>query len=272
MQTKTIISAILVIGSPSAALADEFSSPLTPGSITSSTYSENFDTLATSGTSNTLPTGWQIVENGSNAYTNGRYTAGTGSSNTGDVYSFGAAGSSERALGSLTSGSNTPILFGGVLINDLGSTITDIAFSYTGEQWRLGTSGATDGLFFSYSLDATSLVDASATWTAVSLLDFLPLVTSGSAGALNGNANSLAISSLISGLSIADGESFAFRWEDFDRPGSDHGLAVDNVSLAFTTAPTGAVPEPATWAMMIAGFGIAGAALRRKRAMTVSVA
>jgi len=27
----------------------------------------------------------------------------------------------------------------------------------------------------------------------------------------------------------------------------------------------GAVPEPATWAMMIAGFGIAGAATRRRR-------
>ncbi|WP_443969661.1 PEPxxWA-CTERM sorting domain-containing protein [Sphingobium sp. CR28] len=30
---------------------------------------------------------------------------------------------------------------------------------------------------------------------------------------------------------------------------------------------TGAVPEPATWAMMIAGFGLAGAALRRRTAI-----
>ena len=30
---------------------------------------------------------------------------------------------------------------------------------------------------------------------------------------------------------------------------------------------TGSVPEPATWAMMIAGFGLAGAALRRRRAL-----
>jgi hypothetical protein len=30
---------------------------------------------------------------------------------------------------------------------------------------------------------------------------------------------------------------------------------------------SGAVPEPATWAMMITGFGLAGAALRRRRAL-----
>jgi choice-of-anchor C domain-containing protein len=37
-----------------------------------------------------------------------------------------------------------------------------------------------------------------------------------------------------------------------------YGLAVDNFSIA-------AVPEPATWAMMIVGFGIAGVAVRRRR-------
>ena len=32
--------------------------------------------------------------------------------------------------------------------------------------------------------------------------------------------------------------------------------------------PTGAVPEPASWAMMISGFGLAGGAMRRKRRTT----
>ncbi len=32
-----------------------------------------------------------------------------------------------------------------------------------------------------------------------------------------------------------------------------------------TFAPTSAVPEPATWAMMIAGFGVVGGAVRRRR-------
>jgi len=35
--------------------------------------------------------------------------------------------------------------------------------------------------------------------------------------------------------------------------------------VAFRSATvTGAVPEPATWAMMIAGFGLVGGAMRRR--------
>lgn len=43
---------------------------------------------------------------------------------------------------------------------------------------------------------------------------------------------------------------------------------LDNVSLDFVPA-TGAVPEPATWAMMISGFGMAGSMIRRRRARAV---
>lgn len=42
-----------------------------------------------------------------------------------------------------------------------------------------------------------------------------------------------------------------------------YGPALDNVSIS-----GGAVPEPASWALMIAGFGFAGAALRRRHAIT----
>ena len=53
-------------------------------------------------------------------------------------------------------------------------------------------------------------------------------------------------------------------------PGTFIG-AVDNVGFSFgQTSSTfdfevSAVPEPATWALMISGFGLAGAALRRRR-------
>ncbi|HEY9234280.1 MAG TPA: PEPxxWA-CTERM sorting domain-containing protein, partial [Phenylobacterium sp.] len=35
--------------------------------------------------------------------------------------------------------------------------------------------------------------------------------------------------------------------------------------IPFSHVTGGAVPEPATWAMMITGFGLAGAAIRRRR-------
>ena len=41
---------------------------------------------------------------------------------------------------------------------------------------------------------------------------------------------------------------------------SGNSFEFDNI------ATTSAVPEPATWAMMITGFGLAGAAMRRRRA------
>ena len=49
-------------------------------------------------------------------------------------------------------------------------------------------------------------------------------------------------------------------------------IGLDNVSLVKTAGPpTVAVPEPATWAMMLVGFGGLGAALRRSRRMAPTV-
>ena len=49
-----------------------------------------------------------------------------------------------------------------------------------------------------------------------------------------------------------------------DAIGSDPALGIDDLSFVATTAAAGAVPEPATWALMIAGFALAGVALRRR--------
>ena len=45
------------------------------------------------------------------------------------------------------------------------------------------------------------------------------------------------------------------------------GMGLDNVSLVTNTP--GPVPEPATWAMMILGFGLVGGALRTRRQVSV---
>ncbi|MEA5477924.1 choice-of-anchor I family protein [Pseudanabaena galeata UHCC 0370] len=205
---------------------------------TGTTYTQNFDTLASAGTSSTLPNGWEILEVGTSGNVNGQYTAGTGSSNSGDTYSFGASGSPERALGGLQSGTLNPKI-GASFINDTGSTITALNIGFTGEQWRLGALNRSDRLDFQYSLDASSLTTG--TWTDVNALDFTAPTTTGTVGALDGNAvaNSTAIANSIAGLSIPAGATVWIRWTDVNASGADDGLAIDNFSI---TPITGASP------------------------------
>ena len=48
---------------------------------------------------------------------------------------------------------------------------------------------------------------------------------------------------------------------------SDQVFAMDDLALGLADVMPG-VPEPANWAMLIAGFGLTGAALRLRRATT----
>lgn len=197
-------------------------------------YTQNFDTLASSGTSSWVPEGWYFAESGSNA--NDTYTAGTGSSSTGDTYSFGSSGSSERALGGLRSSALIPII-GASFTNNTGETIVALRIEYTGEQWRLGATERADRLDFQLSTDATSLTTG--TWTDYNALDFSSPTTSGATGARDGNAsaNRTTISYTISGLNIPNGATFWMRWLDDDAAGADDGLALDDFSL--TPNPSG---------------------------------
>ncbi|MFL6276300.1 MAG: BACON domain-containing protein [Blastocatellia bacterium] len=192
-------------------------------------YTQDFNTLASSGSSSTLPTGWAFIESGANANTT--YTAGSGSITTGDTYSFGASGSSERALGGLQSGNLVPIV-GACFTNNTGGTINALAFAYTGEQWRLGASGrGADRLDFQLSTNATSLTTG--TWIDYDSLDFSSPVATGTVGALNGNTavNRSRLSFTINGLNIVNGQTFFIRWLDFNVANSDDGLAIDDFSL-----------------------------------------
>lgn len=222
-------------------------------------YTQDFDSLASTGFSSALPAGWAIAEGGANADAN--YRAGNGSSNTGDTYSFGAVGSGERALGGLASGNLIPV-YGVQFTNNLGSTITALDISYFGELWRAGTANNLNTLSFAYSLDATSLT--SGTYIAFSALNYAITPGGSNNSARDGNANRTAINAIISGLNIDQGQSIFLRWTGTNAAGNDHGLAIDDFALNATT-----VPEVSTWAMLIAGFGMIGAAARRRRTFAV---
>ncbi len=207
-------------------------------SLTGGTYSQNFDTLsntAGSTTNTALPTGWQLTESGGGARDNEQYAVDTGSSNTGDTYSYGSAGSTERAFGSLRSGTLISI-FGACFTNNTGGTISSLAIGYTGEEWRLGTAARADSLGFEYSLNATSLTTGA--WTSVATLNFSTPNTA-TTGAKDGNAaaNRTALSDTIGSLSIANGASFCIRWLDGDASGADDGLAVDDFSITPNGGP-----------------------------------
>jgi uncharacterized protein len=206
-----------------------------------SAYTQDFDTLsntAASTTNNLTINGWALAESGTSARNNGQYAVDTGASTTGDTYSYGAAASTDRALGSLLSGTITSTI-GASFTNNTGSTIASLVVAYTGEEWRLGTAARTDQLAFEYSTDATSLTTG--TWTGVAALNFVTPDTA-TAGAKNGNAaaDRTALSTTISSLSIANGATFWIRWRDIDATSSDDGLAVDDFSLT----PNGAVVLP----------------------------
>jgi hypothetical protein len=64
----------------------------------------------------------------------------------------------------------------------------------------------------------------------------------------------------------AGANTLAFRVINYDQNGGNpSGLRVE-----FTDATVGVVPEPGTWALMIGGFGMTGAMLRRRRQVALT--
>ncbi|MEH2283289.1 MAG: Calx-beta domain-containing protein [Nostoc sp.] len=205
--------------------------PAVPGALSfSGTYSQNFNLLATSGTSiawadDSTISGWYATRTS--------YNAGTGSNNAGALYSFGTT--TERALGSVASASTGTIDYGLRLQNNTGSPITKLQVSYTGEQWRNGGNTSQQQLKFSYQTGSTFTSLTTGTWTSVTSLDFTGPIATATAATLNGNAiaNRIVITPVIFNLAtpIANGEEIILRWEDIDDGGNDHGLAIDDVSV-----------------------------------------
>ncbi|MBL0162700.1 MAG: endonuclease [Xanthomonadales bacterium] len=206
---------------------------------------QDFDSLAISGTSSSLPDGWYLAETDTSA--DSEYRAGDGSALSGDTYSFGTGTSSDRAFGTLFSGSLGSRI-GAHLRNDSGQALAEIAVSFTGEQWRLGATGRADKLQFAYSLNATSFADAGATWIPLPALDFSSPTTTGTVGALNGNnaSNQTSISASITGLNLATNATIWVRWVDINVSGSDDGLAIDNIRFAVAGDPPVDVPPTVT--------------------------
>ena len=224
---------------------------------------ENFDTLAQTGTNitwtddSTIP-GWYS--------TRVTYNSGTGSSNTGALYAFGVAGTNpvtDRALGSVASGSTGTVFQAARLTNSTGATITSLDISYVGEQWRNGGNTTAHTLTFEYQVANAGVITGADTptagWTTFSPLSFTGPIATATAAALDGNAaaNRTPISTTLT-VTVNAGQEIWLRWQDPNDTGNDHGLAIDDFSVtangvpAADTAPTVNSTTPANSATNVA--------------------
>ncbi len=210
-------------------------------------YAQDFNTLPAGGsptwTDNQTIPHWYAQRTG----TGNTIVANDGSSNAGNLYSFGTGTSTDRALGSIGSGNAAAghFAWGVVFRNTTSESVTLNTLSYVGEQWR--NSGATaQTVAFSYRISALPITNMSPNsddgWTRLMALDFTSPVAGGTAGPLDGNlaANRVRLSAVL-GITLEPGEYIAFRWRDDDHPGADHGLAIDDFALDWTvgTPPLG---------------------------------
>lgn len=211
-------------------------------------YTQDFNTLATTGTTNalsTLPTGWRAANvPGTN------YSASTGnlSGFTGrDLFSFGAANASDRALGSWNSLFGSTIYFGANFQNTTGTTLTYFTLSFTVENYSASGATASDPLTLQYIFAPATQSFTSATgWTTLS-------------STLNATTGP-AFFSFTTGINWASGSTnlLWLRWSDSDvLLANDRALAIDNLMVA--------VPEPAAYGLVLGAAALGCVGYRRWR-------
>src|SRR6266550_2484129 len=215
-----VVVGISTLVQPSSALTNG-------GSITAlgAPLTENFDTLATSGTTNpwtdntTLP-GWysqfELIPASPTVY-----IANAGGTNNGAFY--------------------TAVK----LTNNTGGTITSLNISFMCEQWRNGGNVNAQTLAFQYKVaNAGTITDANTPttgWTPFSTLDFVTPTTGATIAALDGNAaaNRTAKSATLA-VTVNAVQEVWLRWVDINDSGNDHGFGIDD----FSVTANGITPTP----------------------------
>lgn len=252
----TIVAALAAGGASAAILYN------TPGSL----YTQNFDSLPSTGTSaswannSTLP-GWYLVI--STGGTPGTIGVNNGSSTTGQFYSYGSTSDSDRALGGLGSGgayfgspaSGALAGYWGVrFVNNTGVVLNQFGVRYVVEQWR-DQNTQPQPLVVEWALNPTDWLTG--TWNVGTSTNS---PQNSNAGQLDGNlpANRV-LGQGFSATSItwAPGAELWIRFRELNDIGNDQALAIDDFSFA-------AIPEPGTAGLLI-GAGVLLALRQRIR-------
>jgi hypothetical protein len=120
-------------------------------------------------------------------------------------------------------------------------------------------NGFTTGFSFFYTSSTAATINVydglNATGNILASLDLVAQHTSNCTGDPSGTfCNWSAI-----------GVEFAGTAYSIDFGGTANQTAYDNITFGSATPGNGAVPEPATWAMLLLGFGLVGGALRSRK-------
>lgn len=213
-------------------------------SITSNafTYSEDFNTLSSTATSAApsmvLPTGWSILEKGGSSSVNQAYRSDAGASNAGDMYSMGAVGGTDRGLGSLRSGTLSP-LFGVGFINNSSASITSMNITYLGETWRVArNTSIPDTVFCEYAIGATGIDTVNGTWVRVAELTYInPLPTATSLVNVSAPVTSATVMHTLASINVAAGATIYFRFVDGNPSGADDIIGIDDFQMSMIAIP-----------------------------------
>ncbi len=242
------------------------------------TYSQNFDSMGTSGgnitgaraapTQGTIPGldgNWRAARIGGSGSITLTLIADDGNRDGGGIYNYGApagsTGDSNRSLGSQAGTTAVPA-FGLMLENTSGAEAISLAITFDAKQFRRGNNP--NNLTFAYGVGNSLLTStnflSSNLMTALAAGD----VVGGPGGAseIISPPTTTAVSFTIASLSWASGDFLFLRWQDTNDTGFDAGLAIDNFSLTATLAPIPPIPAPGAIALL----GMAGLARRRRRA------
>ncbi len=216
-------------------------------SYTGGVYSQDFNTLQ--GTTNNITgvawadnstlTGWYSshttygVTNGTMGGAASNFDGTSVAANVG-LFSFGAAASTDRALGSrATSGVTgmTNIYYGVRLVNSTAQTITAFNVMFTGEQWHKNGGTTVHTLPLQYQVGATSIT--SGAWNAVAT--FNSVVNTTTIASLDGNAsaNRRGVAGRITGISWVPGTELWLRIADGNESGNEQAMGIDD--FVFTT-------------------------------------
>ena len=145
----------------------------------------------------------------------------------------------------------------------------------TVQSYNIGAGSIITGIAYDVTLEAFS-----PSWLSELVFSFQDsnqsagvFLTPGFADSFSGVGSYADAASLVDlGLSFAVGADGILRTEFFEGF-DDSGISPDGVWQSGTITITydtvaGAIPEPATWGLMILGFGAIGGAMRRRRTTT----